>query len=96
MAKTKEQIYEEEIALLNGFLGNNDYKGMYLYMEENFRELRDVETEETNAKMAAWETYLEDLATANQPAYHEFARNFAAFGGQRVGELMADAGLQTD
>ena len=96
MAKTKEQIYEEEIALLNGFLGNNDYKGMYLYMEENFRELRNVETEETNAKMAAWETYLEDLATANEPAYHQFARNFAAFGGQRVGELMADAGLQTD
>ena len=96
MPKPKKQIYDEEIAHLNSYLRDNDYKGMYLYLEENIREVTEGDSDETDAKGEAWDKYLNDLMTARTPEYHEFARNLVAFGGRRVGELTADAALQTD
>ena len=96
MAKTKQQIYDEEIALLNRFADNNDYRGMYLHMEEKFREVQTGESEESQALNDAWTRFMKDLSTTRDPDYHQFAKDLFRFGGERMGDLLIDTGLQTD
>ena len=96
MAKTKQQIYDEELALLNEYVSNNDYKGMYLHMEEKYREVEAGETEASDPLNAAWKAFLKDLSISKDPYHHQFARDFVKFGGKRMGELLIDTGLQTD
>ncbi len=96
MAKTRKQIYDEEIALLNNYLSHNDYKGMYLHMENNIRGVVFGESEEAEPMNDAWSDFLQEISVSRDPDLHRFAGNFFRFSGQRIGDLMIDTGIQTD
>ena len=96
MAKTRKQIYDEEIALLNHYLSNNDYKGMYLHMENNIREVVFGDAEEAEPMNNAWSDFLQEISISKNPVLHRFAGDFFRFSGQRIGDLMIDTGMQTD
>ena len=96
MAKTAQQIHDEERNILRSYYNAGDVKGLYLYLEENFQNIADGTDPDVEPRNQAWAEFLGDLFSNQNEKAHQFARDFWTFAGQRFGNAAIDAANEID